>query len=176
MNEQPNIEHLIKNIAAGTPAVEIETECNELDLNTVGIHGRTPLMVAAAEGFLEVVQVLVQKGASVRATGHSHITALHEASANGEATVAKYLLSLGAEIDAKTADGVTPLMCAASWGNLEVAKLLLENRADPTKTDRSGATASDIAIEKNEHKTAELINSFKIHLHTNRNTRGTTEK
>jgi ankyrin repeat protein len=160
MNEQPNIEHLIKSIVAGASTVQLESECNQLDLNEVGIDGRTPLMVAAAEGFFAAVETLVRNGASVHATGRGQMTALHEASANGEAAVANYLLSLGAEVNAETIDGVTPLMCAAAWGNLGVAKLLLENGADRTKTDRTGATAADIAHEKCEDSTADLINSY----------------
>lgn len=164
MNDQQNTEHLITSIVNGASTIQLEIECRELNLNEVGIHGRTPLMVAAAEGLLAVVQTLVRIGASVHATGSGQMTALHEASANGEATVANYLLSLGAEIDAETIDGSTPLMCAAAWGNLEVVKLLLEHGADRTKTDRTGATAAEAAREKGEDNTAELINSYsKLH-------------
>jgi hypothetical protein len=52
MNNQPKIEHLIKSIANGASTVQLEIESKEVDLDEVGMHGRTPLMVAAAEGFL----------------------------------------------------------------------------------------------------------------------------
>ncbi|WP_261332666.1 ankyrin repeat domain-containing protein [Rhizobium leguminosarum] len=160
MNDQSKIEHFIERIVAGASQAQLEIESKELDLNNVGIRGRTPLMVSAAEGLLAAVETLVRNGASVHALGRGEITALHEASANGEAAVANYLLSLGADVNAETADGVTPLMCAAAWGNTEVAKLLLENHADLTKTDRTGATAADIAREKGEGGAADLINSY----------------
>jgi ankyrin repeat protein len=51
-------------------------------------------------------------------------------------------------------------MCAAAWGNYEVAKLLLDYGADRTRTDRTGATATDIACEKCEDTTADIIKSF----------------
>ena len=54
MKNQPKIEHLIKSIANGASTVQLEIESKEVDLDEVGMHGRTPLMVAAAEGFLSV--------------------------------------------------------------------------------------------------------------------------
>jgi ankyrin repeat protein len=166
MNDQSKIESLIASIVAGASTAQLESECNQLDLDEVGIHGRTPLMAAAAEGLLEAVAMLVRKGASVGASGHGNITALHEASANGEAVVARYLLSLGAKVDAESIDGVTPLMCAAAWGNTEVAQLLLESGADGTRMDRTGATATDIAREKGYDTTADLIHSYAERRHT----------
>ncbi|WP_315706620.1 MULTISPECIES: ankyrin repeat domain-containing protein [unclassified Bradyrhizobium] len=160
MNNQSKIEQFIQRIVAGASQAELEIDSRGLDLNEVDMHGRTPLMVSAAEGLLGVAEMLVRTGASVRATGHRAMTALHEASANGEAAVVTYLLSVGAEPNAETVDGVTPLMCAAAWGNAKVAKLLLDNCADPGKTDRKGATAADIAREKGENDTADLINSY----------------
>lgn len=160
MNNHLKIQHLIESIVAGASTAQLEIECNGLDLNEVGIHGRTPLMVAAAEGLVAVVGTLVRNGASVRATGHYQTTALHEAAVNGEAAVVNYLVSLGAEVDAATTQGVTPLMCAAAWRSTEVAKLLLENGADRTKRDCNGATAADTASEKGEDATANLINSY----------------
>jgi uncharacterized protein len=160
MTYESKIEHLIESIVTGVSTVQLETECIGLDPNEVGIHGRTPLMVAAAEGNFAAVETLVRNGASVLVIGRGRMTALHEASANGQATVVNHLLSLGAEVNAETIDGVTPLMCAAAWGNTEVAQLLLENGADPTRTDRAGATAADIAYEKGEDNTAGLISSY----------------
>lgn len=110
MNDQSKIEHFIERIVAGASQAQLEIESKELDLNKVGIHGRTPLMVSAAEGLLAAVETLVRNGASVHAIGRGEMTALHEASANGKAAVANYLLSLGADVNAETVDGVTPLM------------------------------------------------------------------
>ncbi|HTI70830.1 MAG TPA: ankyrin repeat domain-containing protein [Candidatus Limnocylindria bacterium] len=160
MNNQPSIEHIINSIMGGASINQLEIECQELDLNEIGREGRTPLMMAVVEGLLPIIETLVRNGASVHFPGHYQMTALHEAAASGKAAVAKYLLSLGAKVDAETIQGVTPLMCAAAWGNTEVVKLLLENGADRTKTDRRGATATDIALEKGERNTADLIASY----------------
>jgi ankyrin repeat protein len=154
------IEAFIRRMIARVPATELVAETRELDLDEVGTYGRTPLMVAAAAGLVDLMQVLVKSGASVGATGQAKMTALHEASANGQVAAAKYLLSLGAEVDAETKDGGTPLMCAAAWGFIESAKLLLDKCADPAKTDNRGATAVDVAREKGEDDAADFIEAY----------------
>jgi ankyrin repeat protein len=160
MKKQSKIEKVIESIVAGASITQIVIECNDIELDHVDIHGRTPLMVAAAHGSLAAVEALVRCGASVHASGVRQMTALHEASANGKTKITEYLLSLGARVYAVTTDGVTPLMCAAAWGNIEVTALLLESGADLTRTDRTGATASDIAREKGEGDAADLIDSY----------------
>ncbi len=159
MNAQKEIDDLIRMVVAGITTIQLQIKCRGLNLNEVGVHGRTPLMVAAAEGLFAAIETLVRNGASVDAAGHSRMTALHEASANGQTVVVNYLLSLGAKVDAETIDGVTPLMSAAAWGNIEAAKVLLKNGADCAKVDRYGATAADIAREKGEEAVAALIES-----------------
>jgi ankyrin repeat protein len=159
MTDETAIEELIERIVAGAP-LRLDAEVKTLDLNKAGVHGRTPLMVAAAVGRFEAVEALVKSGASIVATGAQQLNALHEASAEDETRIAGYLLSLGADPNALTDWGVTPLMCAAAWGNCAVAKLLLENGADKSRVSRNGATAADIAREKGEDAVAKLIDAY----------------
>lgn len=159
MKAQDPIEQLIESIVAGGP-FRLDPTISAFDLDETRVHGRTPLMVAAAQGHYEAVETLVRTGASVTTRGVREMTALHEASAKGDARIVDYLLTVGADADALTVDGVTPLMCAAAWGHLGAAKLLLEKGADPHKLDHVGATAKDIAEEKGEDTVAALINWY----------------
>ncbi|WP_257166598.1 ankyrin repeat domain-containing protein [Bradyrhizobium sp. SRS-191] len=114
MTDHSKIERLIQRILAGALPEQLDIESMQLDLNDLGLHGRTPLMVSAAEGLLATAEILVRSGASVHVTGHYRTTALHEAAANGQTVIANFLLSAGADVNAETAQGVTPLMCAAA--------------------------------------------------------------
>jgi ankyrin repeat protein len=157
MNSHTQIDRLIEGLANPDFSVSLEAISSKLDLNEMGSRGRTALMVAAAEGLADAVKVLIQKGASVTRPGNGLMTALHEAAANGHACIVDLLLEHGANVNAQTVDGVTPLMCSAAWGHLKVAQILIECGADATMTDRTGASAADIAREKGEDLVAHLI-------------------
>src|SRR5687768_11020403 len=75
-------------------------------------QGHTPLMLAAAFGSSEAVQLLVASGADVKAVSTSGITALHWAT--GDVRKAGLLLDRGADVHASSQLGRTPLLVAAS--------------------------------------------------------------
>jgi ankyrin repeat protein len=157
MKDTPDIEDLIKSVVDRDSTRILEVVSSGVDVNQVGVQGRSPLMVASAEGCLEMVKLLTRSGASLSVAGIQGVTALHEAAANGHASIIEYFLSLEPIVDAETSQGVTPLMCAAAWGNLEAVELLLKSGADRTKRDCRGATAADIAHEKGEDEAADAI-------------------
>lgn len=160
MNPIKFIDEIIDIINAELPFHQLESRFKAVNINLVGTHGRTPLMAAAVKGSILTVEALVNNGASVQMSGHRKLTALHEAAAHGEIEIVRYLVSLGAVIDEVSSDGVTPLMCAAAWGNYEIVKFLLKSGADPEGKDARCATAADIAREKGNDSTADLIDSW----------------
>lgn len=127
------------------------------DLNAVGSTGRTALTFAASEGMSEIVELLIKRGASVNAAPPSGMTALHEAAANGQISALIKLLEAGAEVNAEAIHGVTPLMCAAAWGHVNAIGILIRYGADVDHTDERGATAHDIACEKEQNEVAEVL-------------------
>lgn len=129
--------------------------------NQVGSCGRTPLMVASSVGNTRLVDLFLKEGANPNAVGYKLMTALHEASSNGRLEVAKLLINAEAKIDAVSEDGVTPLMCAAAWGYKNLVDLLLKKGANKFLKDSYGASAIDIAYEKEEDELADFIINFK---------------
>jgi uncharacterized protein len=160
MTDTLKINHLIDLIINGSSLDKIEDECHGLDLNILGSHERTPLIVASQIGNLEVVKILILNGASIYVTGYFQMTPFHVAAAMGHVEIAKYFLALGGDINVLTHQSITALMCAAAWGKVEMIKFLLESGADPTISDQNGDTAEDIAFQKSETESAKLINSY----------------
>ena len=105
----------------------------KLDLqDSVGV---TPLMLAAQNGHGDVVELLLELGASADIADEENRTALHYAAKSGEPTVVSALLDSGASAATTDAHGQTPLHAAAEAGHAATAKLLIESGADPDAPD-----------------------------------------
>ena len=74
---------------------------------------------------------------------------MHEAAGGdwGNPTAIRTLLALGARADTPDNDGITPLMIAADKGETACIKLLCDAGADPSKTNKLGQSALDLAAE-----------------------------
>ena len=73
-----------------------------------GIVGDTPLHVAAARGFVNIVKILVQCSESVDEPNKAGLTPLMLALMNAEAGTAKVLCEHGASLRIKAKDNSTP--------------------------------------------------------------------
>lgn len=65
----------------------------------------------------------------------------------------------GFALEAVTDQGTTPLMKAAANGRSSVIKLLLAAGADPSRRNKQGKTALDLARAKGDAATIELLSS-----------------
>jgi len=106
----------------------------------------TPLIEAASAGHLDVVKLLVERGADVNLKGEAWYTPLHCAAYYGHLDVAKFLLEHGADITPFKAQGHnTALHSAASGGHIEMAKLFVARGVDINWKGVDEATALENA-------------------------------
>jgi hypothetical protein len=89
--------------------------------------GRRALHEAAEQGGLEIVKMLLARGAEVDARDKWIQTPLHRAAFQGELRVAEVLLKRGADVNAKTSDEKSPLDLASQPATVA---LLLQHAAD----------------------------------------------
>jgi ankyrin repeat protein len=133
--------------------------------------GRTPIHLAAKNGRLKTVSVLIKHGTDFRSSEKSH-NAATLAACNGHVGVIKVLVEHGMNVDERTrglADtpmqlGMKrPIHYAAECGKTEVVKYLLEKGADPTRRFGTiskllpSATPYRLAMKNGHEETARIL-------------------
>lgn len=113
----------------------------DVDTRKKDFKERTPLMLAALARHNEIVEMLIGKGADVKATDSDGITALNLAALYGHDEVIKTLVRNGADVNASDKDGVTALMFAVGKGHVNAVRILIEEGADTNARDIHGSTA-----------------------------------
>ena len=89
-----------------------------------GIANRPLHAALAGKENPEVIDLLLEKGADVKAKAEASATPLHLAAARGNMTYTRRLLELGADPGAAMTDGKLPAAFATERGHPEVAALL----------------------------------------------------
>ncbi|CAG2165700.1 unnamed protein product [Oppiella nova] len=114
-------------------------------------NGATPLLIAARNGYLNVLEYLIDKCnadieqvGSVNFDGESIEAAppIWCASAAGHLSCVKSLIGHGANVNSKTKTNSTPLRAACFDGHIEIVKYLVEFGADIEIANRHGHTWS----------------------------------
>lgn len=97
-----------------------------------GDHSITPLIKAAWDGQLEIVQYLIARGAKVDALdGSTQGTALMNAVTNGHTEIVKALIAAKANVSLRDQFDFNAFTTAVAAGNQEIAALLLDAGAKP---------------------------------------------
>jgi hypothetical protein len=122
--------------------------------------GATVLLKAASQGHLEIVQWLLQHGATLTEKDRYGNIALFLAASNGHLETVQWLLQHGACLDEKNKNGNTALFLAALKGHLaNVQWLLSEGREKIHDRNKAGKTVFDFA-KKDEIKN--FLKSFQM--------------
>ena len=123
---------LLKRLKTEQRKTALETKTKD------GSHFVTPLIIAAHNGHLNSVKILLGYGADIEARGTLKIgnevaegcTPLWGAAAADHLDVVKLLLEQNADVDSKISTGSTPLRVAAHEGHLDIVKCLVDRGAD----------------------------------------------
>jgi ankyrin repeat protein len=110
--------------------------------------GHTPLMVAARDGYLEIVIALVKAGANVNATDNVlQATAGNKAAYYGHADVLEVLIKNGLKVNTQVPyNGYTALHDAVWHGHKDCVQVLINANADITIKGDDGYSAEDLAM------------------------------
>ena len=136
-------------------------------LDTYSPEGFTPLALAAHFGHLEVMRLLIDRGAEVNrvATHRLAVTPLHAALFGRQVDAALLLIERGADVALARGGsgwkraGWTPLHYAAGMGFSTLVQPLLDRGADPSRPDEDGKTPLDVAIDANHSGIADVLRS-----------------
>jgi len=116
------------------------------------------LIVASKEGNIEIVKLLLDKGANVNAKDKRDGTALMIACVKGYQTIVELLLdNKGADVNAKNNKGDNALMFTSMTGYQTIVELLLDKGADVNVTNQAGETALIAASKEGNIEIVKLL-------------------
>jgi ankyrin repeat protein len=140
-----------------TKAAAVLIGAKDIDFDKANPAGETPLMMAALQGEMDMVKLMVE-GQEAEVNKHGWAP-LHYAATNGHNDIVKYLLDHSAYVDAESPNGTTPLMMAARAGHIDTVKILLDEGADIRIKNQQGMTVIDFAERYQQKEIADGLKS-----------------
>lgn len=124
------------------------------------VYGASALWCAVFSGNLDIVKLLVQRGAQVNHETRSKSTPLRAACFQGRLDIVKYLVHHGAIVNMTNNFNNTCLMISAHRGHKEIVEFLLVEGADPNCQALCGATALHYAADNGSLELCQLLIEF----------------
>ena len=124
-----------------------------------------PLLCAVKNSYVEIVKLLLKRGANINAQNEFGYTALHQAVSRyfskfeQPTRLIRLLLARGAYVNESDSYRGLPLGIAVEEGYLDFVKLLLKAGADPC-WQRNGETPLDLAHKKGDRKIVRVIERY----------------
>lgn len=140
------------------------TECmqtlldqEEVDINWVSFMGASALLLAAAEGQLDSVKLLVERKADVNLADSMDTTPLMAAVKACSIDCVTMLLAAGANVNCQSYRGTSPLHQAVTDGFVDIARVLLEHGAHLYLQEEYQITPIFTAAHYGQHDCLQLL-------------------
>nr|XP_013814186.1 PREDICTED: ankyrin repeat and protein kinase domain-containing protein 1-like [Apteryx mantelli mantelli] len=131
-------------IQGNVEKVKLLLSC-KASVNSQGVCGYTPLIMAVQKRSAEICSVLIEHDANINMPDEDGWTPLHFAAQNGDDRIVRLLLDHQAQVNAQEHDGWTPLHLASQNNFENVARVLLSRQADSNTQGADGKTALHVA-------------------------------
>ncbi len=149
--------------SAENSAKIIDIIIGKTDKNLINesLDGKTSLIIAVGNSYLETAKKLIENGANVNAVDNEGWSALSYAVNNGDIEIAKILLENNAKINGEL---LLAINSPIEESRIDMMKLLIENKADINYTDENGLSPLNIAIENGDIEATKFLITNKANL------------
>ncbi|XP_022891704.1 ankyrin repeat domain-containing protein 50-like [Olea europaea var. sylvestris] len=141
----------------GRSAFDVARDKGHKDVVKILDRGASVLS-AARRGEVDLLESLLEKGASVNFSDQYGLTPLHIAAIKGHKDAVMMLVEFGADLESQDAEGHTPLHLAVEGGSVEIVQILIDRGANVNAKSKKGATPLYISkLMEYQHITEVLL-------------------
>ncbi|VDI83823.1 Hypothetical predicted protein [Mytilus galloprovincialis] len=130
----------------------------------------SPLYMASAYGYNEVVKLLVNNKGDINKCDYKDLSPLYIACQNARTEVVQMLINNKADINKCTDEEVSPIYVACYKGHTEVVQMLINSNADINKCKDTGSSPLYIACQEGHTKVVEMLINNKADINKCRDT------
>ncbi|KAF8542160.1 ankyrin repeat-containing domain protein [Trichophaea hybrida] len=117
-------------------------------------YDKTALDLAAEVGKVDLICLLLEKGADKNCTSEEGTTPVHHAAKYGRSDALRILVQKGADVNVESCEGLTPIHLATQNDQGSILEVLIQMGGDVNATDNEGQTALHHAANSwNNHGT-----------------------
>jgi uncharacterized protein len=140
-------QEMVRAIVQDKPA-DVKTLLDKGEALDAKQNGQTALHLAAMNGKVDILTILIARGADVNVQDENGITPLMLAARDGRVEAVQALVAQGAKITVQDKLGENALHIAAAHGKKDVVSLLLDRGADIRATTNTGLNALVFALNR----------------------------
>lgn len=118
------------------------------------LEGKTPLIIAVGNSYIDTAKILIENGADVNAVDIEGWSALSYAVNNGDIEIAKLLLENKVKIKDELLIAIKSPIVESS---INIMKLLIDNKANINYTDENGFSPLNMAIESGDMELTKFL-------------------